>query len=310
MLLLTDLYLFCLPSKQEHVVLMHSMSMKFALFENPGKLYTEPKIQQLLTALEMTSEICNPLCDVVQRKTVFSATNNDSTVTVCILYWGIECTHWHIVNINSIAFAYPTRYQDFNRCTILTSIDSPESYYLDAGALEVPCAGSNGDKSSYILCYLNQADYTNLPMNRGFTSIVCNNVQGWYGPVLVFATDPLNNIRSIWEDDGSIATYTLSWYVFTLHKSTILDYQPQLCTKSSLPFQNCVQTTDNIERKRDRNHHLNGDCQHHLRNPTTVDSNDTCRLEQISAKSSQQQVASSSGQNCLHLPRQQGRRIH
>ena len=108
----------------------------------------------------MTSKICNPLCDVVQRETIISATNDDSTVTVRVLYWGVECMHWHIININSIGFAYPTRYQDFDRRTVLTGIDSPDSYYLDTDTLEVPRAGTKGDKSSYILCYLNQADYT------------------------------------------------------------------------------------------------------------------------------------------------------
>ena len=124
----------------------------------------------------MNTEICNPLCDVLQRETIITVTNDELTVTVRVLYWGVECTHWHIVNINSIGIAYPTHYQDFDRQTVLTGVDSLDSYYLNTDALEVPHAGSNGNKSSYILCYLNQTDYTNLPINRGFTSIVCDNV--------------------------------------------------------------------------------------------------------------------------------------
>ena len=110
----------------------------------------------------MHTEICDPLCDVMERQKLVATTKSDTTLTICVLYWGVECTHWHIININNIGFSYPTRYQDFDQCTILSGVATTDLYYLDTDVLEVPRAGEHIHKSSYILCYLNQTNHMDL----------------------------------------------------------------------------------------------------------------------------------------------------
>ena len=46
-------------------------------------------------------------------------------------------------------------------------------------------------------------------LNVGFTASVCNNVRGWYGPILLFAMDPKNHVRQVQPEDTSIMTDTI-----------------------------------------------------------------------------------------------------
>ena len=157
----------------------------------------------------MTNNKCgNDDCDFRQRQSRIYDSIADSTITFTIqaLYWGMHCADWHFITLNSIGAAYPSHYGHFDREIALTGSSTNESYYVTENVIEIPRAGPRGDLSSYAFCYLPQHHMDTANLNDGFTTNICKNIRKWYGPVIVFATDPTNHVRRIQPKDASTAS--------------------------------------------------------------------------------------------------------
>ena len=140
-------------------------------------------------------------------------TNRIETTSVRALFWGEQCVTWHILKLRSIGLSIPSHYQHFDRQSVLNRRYSTESHYLGNNVIEINGATPHSDMSTYAVCYCVQTDLR-LKMNTGFTEVVCNNVWGWFGPVVMFATDPANHMRNAITDDAELAMDAISWYAF------------------------------------------------------------------------------------------------
>lgn len=154
---------------------------------------------------------CSTECDFTQRQHLIqlSAPDRTTTVTIQALYWGVACTSWHFMTVNSIGSEYPSHYGHFDREIALKGSNSLDSYYITDNVIEIPCLAAPGNNSAYTFCYNTQHAMHTPELNVGFTTSVCNNVRGWYGPILLFATDPKNHVRRMQPKDASIATDTI-----------------------------------------------------------------------------------------------------
>ena len=157
-------------------------------------------------------QTCNDNCDFSQRQTLIEEAAPDSTVTITIqaLYWGVYCSGWHLITVNSIGSSYPSHYVHFDREIALTGNCTLSSYYLTDNVIEIPRIGPPGNLSAYAFCYIPQQHNDSANVNHAFTATVCKNVRNWYGPVLVFATDPKNHVRRVQPEDASIARETIT----------------------------------------------------------------------------------------------------
>ena len=160
----------------------------------------------------MTMACCDS-CDFDDKQNIALQTNGIETTSVRALFWGEQCVTWHIIKLRSIGLSIPSHYQHFDRQSVLNGRYSSDSHYLGDNVIEIKGATPHSDMSTYAICYCAQTD-VRLRMNTGFTEVICNNVRGWFGPVIVFATDPANHMRNAITDDAELAMDAISWYAF------------------------------------------------------------------------------------------------
>ena len=161
----------------------------------------------------MTITACGADCDFQERQLLIQQSTLQSTmqpVTIQALYWGIHCSQWHYMTLNSIGSAYPSHYVHFDRQIALKGSTTATAYYITDNIIEIPRTSPAGDLSCYALCYLPQANMDDNSINKGFSMLICANVRYWYGPVLLFATDPRNHVRRVQTEDTGTATETIS----------------------------------------------------------------------------------------------------
>lgn len=158
----------------------------------------------------MVDAACSLDCDFCKKQTLLKRTGerNKNRHTIQVFYFRSGCHLWHPMSLHLIGLSYPTHYTHFDRVTALTGNVSTTSYYLSQNSMVVPRSATVSNKSAFVLCHLPQ-DSTDLPFNKGFMELVCNNAARWYGPIILFATDPSNHVRNVWPKDFKPATDTL-----------------------------------------------------------------------------------------------------
>ena len=140
---------------------------------------------------------CCTVCDYTERQNLIDRMESHPSVGVglTVLYWGIYCNNWHTMIINSIGSMYPSNFTHFDSHIALTGQYPALGFYTTGNFIKIPRTSPPGDMSGYIFCYVAQHTFEEKDINSGLTAKICDNLRAWYGPVIVFATDPINHVR-------------------------------------------------------------------------------------------------------------------
>lgn len=185
----------------------------------------------------MSEHPCSTTCDYNDCQILINRFETHPTIGVglTVLYWGVYCNTWHTMIINSIGSAYPSHFTHFDRQTPLTGAYPSSGYYITGNSIEIPRPSPPGNMSGYVFCYVPQDTLQDKDINTGLTSRICNNIHLWYGPVIIFATDPINRVRRVQSDDANIVTDTIRQCVFPFCSKQLTDNKRFIRT-NAFPF--------------------------------------------------------------------------